>query len=94
MKLESFKASVAAKTAAVANPATDDRTAESCLSDAVGDAAALFRRPVPGPAAIDPSFWLTIIQTLVPLILEWINRRFPRPAAPAPVPVSDPVTPA
>lgn len=94
MNLDEFKAAVAAKTAAVADKATNDADADACLPAAVGAAAALFRRPVPTPAAVDPSFWLTIIQLIVPLILEWINRRFPRPAAPAPVPVSDPVTPA
>lgn len=82
MKLDEFTASAKRKAETISDPATTDKVADACLSDAIGDAAALFRRPVPGPAAVDPSFWLTIIQLLVPIILEWINRRFPRPPAP------------
>jgi len=78
MKLDEFKAAVAAKTDAVKNPDTPDADADSCLADAVGAAASLFRRTPVNPQATDPSFWLTIIQLIVPLLLEWINRRFPK----------------
>lgn len=91
MKLDEFKAAVAAKVDAVKNPDTDDGAADSCLSDTVGHVASIFRQPAAPPAAFDPSVWIAILQTIIPLILAWINRRFPPAPKPAPAPVADPL---
>ena len=84
MQLEEFKQAIRAK---AAQGATDDPSDAGCVkafTNVVAEAVRVRSNPTVGTAAVDPSFWLTLISTLVPILLEWINRRFPRPTPPAP----------
>lgn len=92
MTLAEFKARIEEKRGTLADPATPDTSVDDVPPEVAGHLAALLRRERTPPSAIDPSFWLTIIQLILPIILEWINRRFPRPT-PAPSPVVAPVNP-
>lgn len=85
MQLEEFRAAVRAKAADLVLADTKPESCENAITEIVNDALRLRPGPQGGATAVDPNFWLVIIQTLVPIFLEWINRRFPRPS-PTPTP--------
>lgn len=94
MTIDEFKARVAERRDRISRTPGPDAADDQTIPEVAGDVLSLIRPRNAPPTAIDPSFWLTIIQILAPLILEWINRRFPRPTpapAPVPAPVDSPV---
>lgn len=84
MSPEEFRSIVRAKAATEAMSDPSPTGCERAFGEVVSEAIRARGVPTVGSAAVDPSFWLTLISTLVPILLEWINRRFPRPTPPAP----------
>lgn len=85
MTLDEFKATVKAKNDADLDASKTSEACESAILATLSDAERIFRKTNNPQPAIDPAFWLAIIQVIVPIILEWINRRFPKPT-PTPTP--------
>ena len=79
MTREEFVVQVAAKNKADLASSAMPEAAEAAALATVHESIRFLNPSGPNPQAVDPTFWLTIIQLLAPIILEWINRRFPKP---------------
>lgn len=84
MTIDQFRSTVAAKCKADLDASPTPEAAALTFFAAVDDCRKIVGPGLTNAPAVDPTFWLTIIQLLAPILLEWINRRFPKPA-PAPV---------
>ena len=83
MTLDEFKAAVKAKNDADLEASKTSEACESAILATLSDAERIFRKTNSPQPALDPAFWLALFQVLAPIILEWINRRFPKPTTPA-----------
>lgn len=86
MQLDEFKSRIEARNRADLAASPTPEAVELATLATIGEAIRFSRPTDTPPSAVDPSFWLTIIQLVAPLILEWINRRFPRPPVTPPTP--------
>lgn len=82
MKLSDWKAQCEARNKADLAASPVSEACELAAMATLADAIRIQDGSLTRPAAVDPTFWLTIVQLLAPIILEWINRRFPRPTTP------------
>lgn len=93
MTVEELKAQAAERFARINDPETKDSDATGHAIQAVRETLE-FRASGALPPGVKPAFdWTVILQILLPIILAWIDRRFPPKAVPAPVPVPVPINP-
>lgn len=84
MTLDEFKAAAARKSMAVRSPNLTDEDAALAVGAILADASAVIARTRPAAPAADGGIWAVLIQVILPILLAWIDRRFPKPTPPAP----------
>lgn len=87
-----LKAWAADRHAALLRRETPDAEADATLVEACGTAESILRRASPGTPCVEPLGWSDIISVLLPILLAWLDRRFPR-ATPTATPTPTPFPP-
>lgn len=90
MTHDELKQRAAERHARLLSRETSDVDANACLTETGRDVSLLFGLPLGPKSAVVPNPWIALIEILLPILLAWIDRRFPKPPAPVVTPV--PVT--